>query len=94
MKEVINQLFPHRERVLDHLEPRIQSSEVHRVSLLSLPPLRATLASGYEEREYPLGTLDSFNDSLVQNLLDFFQDPFVIGRHMMRENSHGRCSRQ
>jgi len=63
--DVINQLSPHCNKELGHLRPRIRSSEADRASLLSLPPRRETLASGYEEMAYPLGTLDSFDDFLL-----------------------------
>jgi len=36
IRDVVQKLFSNRQRIIDELEPRIQSSKVHSASLLSL----------------------------------------------------------
>jgi hypothetical protein len=81
MTNLANHLSTHGDWILNHLEPGIQSPEIHGTPFFGLASRRQTLAASNEELKHPLGSFESFNDAVVQHILDFFfQNMFVLGK--------------
>ena len=81
IRNFVNHLFIDGEWVINHLEPGIQSPEIHGTPFFGLASRRQTLAASNEELKHPLGSFESFNDAVVQHILDFFfQNMFVLGK--------------